>query len=81
MWDNEMGSRIATVLQLLVELPNLRWEGTIRVFDGGRLIEETGVTVIELADGTEVFYGSGKELHLTIRFPQGNKVEIRISEG
>jgi hypothetical protein len=78
MWDNEIGGKIARILQLLVDLPNLRREGSTQLFDGGRLIEDTGITVLELADGTEIFHGSGEDLHLTIKFPEGGKAEISV---
>jgi hypothetical protein len=80
MWDNEIGGRIAAILQLLVDLPNLRHEGGVKVFDGGQLIEDTGITIFELADGSKVFYGSGVALHMTIKFSDGGEAQISVRE-
>lgn len=80
MWNDELSVEIATLLGLIANPPNLRSEEGIKRFDGGRMIEDTGLTVFELDDGTEVFYGSGLNRHLTIKFPTGREVNIDVTE-
>ena len=80
MWHYEMGNKIAAILDLIADPPNLRREGSIKVFDGGQLIEDTGITVFELSDGTQVSYGSGQDMHLTIKFSRGGEANIRLTE-
>jgi len=80
MWDHETGSKIAAILALIADPPNLRGEGGIKVFDGGRLIEDTGISVYELTDGTKVLFGSGLGLSVTITFPSGDEVQVSVKE-
>ena len=80
MWDHEIGGRISAILALIANPPHLRAEGGIKVFDGGRLIEDTGIAVFELADGTEVIFGSSRDIHLTIKIPSIGTVNISVTE-
>jgi hypothetical protein len=80
MWDHEMGAAIARILELMANPPNLRRDGTIKAFDGGRIIEDTGLTEFEFSDGTTAFFGSGVATQLTIRFPSGTEASVTVRE-
>lgn len=82
MWDQETSKKIAKILQLMAETPNLRphpSDSSVMVFDGGIIKTLTGVTEYEFSGGTRAIYGLGLNIGLTIRLPQGEEITIASS--
>jgi len=81
MWDHDLAKRIAGILGLIADPPNLRSQDHIQIFDGGKLIVDTGHVAYEFDDGSRAFYGTGLNLHLCIRLATGEEVNISITGG
>ncbi len=85
MWTKEASKKIADILNLIAEPPNLRlhpedFSGSVMVFDGGQVFYHTGITSFEFSDGTTAFFGTNREAELTINFASGETVLIRIMQ-
>ncbi|MFN7947974.1 MAG: zinc ribbon domain-containing protein [Blastocatellia bacterium] len=83
MGYREISQQLEQVLYLITELPSLRNDpadstGTIRLFDGGRVIVITGSTRYEFADGTIASVGTQPGSPLVVTFPDGWEVSIRL---
>lgn len=83
MWIKEASKKIADVLNIIADPPNLRphpedFSGSVKLFDSGQVIYQTGVTRFEFSKGTTAFFGTNSALVLTIDFPSGKMVLIRI---
>lgn len=81
MWSEDIGKKIAHILDLMAERPNPRPHPSyaeITLFDGGEKNEVTGMTSYKFDDGTEAIYGTALVFELTITFPAGEKVKIEI---
>jgi hypothetical protein len=76
MWSERFGKEIASVLNLMADMPNVVRDGEISVFDGGRREDATGITTYEFSDGSQAIYSGSLNLRLTIRFSSGTEVNI-----
>ncbi len=83
MWTKEASKKIADILNIIADPPNLRphpedFSGSVMIFDGGQVIYQTGITRFEFSDGTIAFFGTNREFELTINFASGETVSIRV---
>src|SRR5579862_6821585 len=82
MWDKETGRKIAAILSLVSDPPNLRSDDhdpSVQIFDGGTIMVQTGLMIFQLSDGTRAVYGTGLNIGLSITFPQGERISIDSS--
>ncbi len=74
---------LSHVLNLIDDLPNLHNDpadptGTVKLFDGGRVIVITGATRYEFPDGTTASISTFQGSPLQITFPDGWEVSIKL---
>jgi hypothetical protein len=82
MWDKETSKRIAGILSLIADPPNLSphpQNPASQVFDGGEIITQTGLIVFKFLDGTKALYGTGLDVCLTITLPHGERISVSSS--
>jgi hypothetical protein len=82
MWSRETSKRIAEILNLIAETPNLKphpHDGSVMVFDGGTVTTHTGLTCYEFSDGTRATYGTGLDISLRVVFPRGEEITLHSS--
>jgi len=84
MGYRELGTDLSYILNLIDNLPGLRNDpadptGTVKLFDGGRLINITGATRYEFEDGTTASLSTAAGAPLFITFPSGWKVSIELA--
>jgi hypothetical protein len=83
MGYREIGFGINHILNLIDTLPNLKNDpndssGTVKLFDGGRLIINTGTTCYEFIDGTTATISTLIGAPLVVIFPNGWEVSVRF---
>jgi hypothetical protein len=83
MGYREISQQLDRILCLITGLPGLRNDpadatGTVRLFDGGRVIVITGSTRYEFDDGTTASVSTHLGSPLVITFPDGWEVSIRL---
>ena len=84
MWDERVDLKeVAKIVALAADRPNLRDDPAqpgVKLFDGGRLYENTGTHDFEFDDGTQACEAVLPQLSFTIRFPNGERVHISQAE-
>ncbi|HWQ36775.1 MAG TPA: zinc-ribbon domain-containing protein [Blastocatellia bacterium] len=83
MGYKEIGEQISEALRLIADLPNLRNDpedptGTVRLFDGGRVLLQTGATRYEFDGGVTASVSTMPGSALVINFPNGWEVSVRL---
>lgn len=83
MWTKKASKKIADILNIIADPPNLRphpedFSGSVMEFDGGQFFNQTGITRFEFSDGTTAYFGTNRESELTINFASDETVSIRV---
>lgn len=82
MWREEFGKKIARVLALMANRPNIKPDphrNGIEIFDGGERKMTTGITSYRFTDGSKAFFSPTNDFNLSIEFASGEKVKIAVS--
>jgi len=82
MWNEELGERIAAILNLIAQRPNKRPDpqrSSTELFDGGERRVMTGVVTYRFSDGSTALWGTGPDVELTINFSTGQEVHIAVT--